>query len=804
MGGPAVGRVESQTMPGTPHCLRVCVFVGLSLAFFLMGGRDATAQQSGVELQPIRPSALGLGGLVRRGTWTPVRLDLFNESVEVRGVVCRWLLTDDDGDQVIAERAVDLTPQREQQVWLYANPPLNIAGTAEWVFQIVDADSDQLLAQQTAKTNSGAYLSPTVGVVGVCGVEDMGLLPYSRWASTHEQTVVALGLNLETLPDRWYGLSLVSTLVWGPNDSGDPNGNAVSEPTQQALREWVYRGGHLVIVLESVGQTWTASPLADLLGPLDASYLEQIESAPPIDGFGSLKELVPMPMTAFDPPDDSGYTPLLTVPISDGDDASAPPVNRTVAMSRRYGFGQVTLVGFNLTDNALFNSVRGADLHRIWTNLLGWRAGKEGRLLTSDELREQANELYESGKFSNKYPLGDWVDTRVAKQTTAGPAIGLAVILFIIYWAVGLSSFPAVLRTKGWDRFSWLVFLGVIALFSALAWGGAALLRPAKTSATHFTVLDIDGNTGHVHARSWVSLFIPRFDDIRVSVPSDGGGVLPGDLTNLVSSPGVGMSAEGAGYVDTQSYTFDTTRPDTVAVPIRATTKPLVIDFLGQISVSREGLDEPWKLPRASNLSVSDSGLPIGSVTHQFEGDLSDVLIIFCPGGSGRPGDDKWKPIVWRYTDANGGSAWKPGVPMPMPTSTTGSARLWSYPDTNQVQRFWNREGFLGQQVAARRFTQGNGSDNNLVYDISLLSFYDAVPPPLIQRAGASGWGSSDEFALYQRTILRDIDMTALTTGRRLIIIGHLRDSRIPVPLSVEGGQVPTEGWTVVRWIYDF
>lgn len=769
------------------------------LAPGLFTSHSVLAQQSGVELKPIRPSAMGLGGLVRRGTWTPVRLDLFNESVEVRGVICRWLLTDDDGDQVIAERSVDLTPQRDQQVWLYANPPLSGAGSASWTFQVVDADSNQLLAEQTAQTSTGAYLSPTVGVVGVCGVEDMGLQPYSKWVSSHEQTVIALGLNLETLPDRWYGLSLASTLVWGPNDSGDPNSNAMSEATQQALREWVFRGGHLVIVLEAVGETWTASPLSDVLGPIDASHLEQIEAVPPTEPFGRLKELVPMPMTAFDPPVDAGYTPILSVQVSTGDEENATQEDRTIAMSRRYGFGQVTLVGFNLTNPEVFKSVHGQDLHRVWTQLLGWRAGKEGRLMSATELRDRKNEIIEAERINNKYELGNWVDTRIAKQTTAGPAIGLAVILFIIYWAVGLVSFPAALRSKGWDRYSWLIFLGVICLFTAVAWGGAALLRPAKTSATHFTVLDIDGNEGHVHARSWVSLFVPRFDDVRVSVPSDRDAILPNDLINVVSSPGVAMSLEGAGYVDTQDYSYDATRPDTVAFPIRATTKPLVIDFLGQISADREGLDDPWKLPRASNLAVVGSNdLPTGSVTHHFEGDLTDVLIVYCPGGSGPPQDDSWKPIVWRYTNPNGGAAWSPGVAMPMPTSVASGARLWASPG-RAPKRAWASEGFLGQQIAGRRFSEGNGSENNLVYDMSLLSFYDAMPPPLIDRAG----GGFGDFALYQRAVLRDLDLTALTTGRRIIIIGHLRDSRIPVPLSVEGDQVPTEGWTVVRWIYD-
>jgi len=88
------------------------------------------------------------------------------------------------------------------------------------------------------------------------------------------------------------------------------------------------------------------------------------------------------------------------------------------------------------------------------------------------------------------------------------------------------------------------------------------------------------------------------------------------------------------------------------------------------------------------------------------------------------------------------------------------------------------------------------------VYDAALLSFFAALPPPMVTRDGSHG--AFNGFALYERTVLRGLDLTALTTGRRIIIIGHLPNSKLPVPLSVDGETVPSEGWTIVRWIYDF
>ena len=41
-------------------------------------------------------------------------------------------------------------------------------------------------------------------------------------------------------------------------------------------------------------------------------------------------------------------------------------------------------------------------------------------------------------------------------------------------------------------------------------------------------------------------------------------------------------------------------------------------------------------------------------------------------------------------------------------------------------------------------------------------------------------------------------------SGKRIIIIGHLRKGPSPVPLTVDGESVDSQGWTVVRWVYDF
>ncbi len=82
--------------------------------------------------------------------------------------------------------------------------------------------------------------------------------------------------------------------------------------------------------------------------------------------------------------------------------------------------------------------------------------------------------------------------------------------------------------------------------------------------------------------------------------------------------------------------------------------------------------------------------------------------------------------------------------------------------------------------------------------ELVLLSFFDAVPPPNFRKSGFPRG-----YAL-RRALGQGLDLTPLLHGRRLIILGHLPSSPLPAPLTVDGETVPSEGWTLVRWVYDF
>jgi hypothetical protein len=786
----------------------------------LLAGPCVQAQQAGVQID-IQREHLGLGGIVQRGVWTPVRVDLTNNGAENVEVHCRWLLTDEDGDELITQRSnITLQPLRTQGVWLYATPPMSTRPGQTWVFQAVEVQSGELLEQVQLQLSDSAVAEPSVNLVGVCGFKDLGLTPWLRWSTHHEELRLVRGLSLETLPDRWYGLDSLSSLVWMPDEGGEPTDSRMSDSSKRALREWVYRGGHLVIVMPYAGQQWTGgdSGLADLIEPIKADDIVQTRARAPISVFGVLRNTDPVALNWFDLDEAKGYISLADVnltqrPATLPEGVSPPPDDlKPLVVGKRFGFGQVTLVGIDLSNVDVLKSIDAFRLHRIWTRIFSWRASKTGELLPNSLFDgPQTRAQYWEAKDATQVELGNWMGQRVAREGQTGAAIGLAFVLFVLYIIFAAGTFPNFLKTKGWQRHSWMLFVCIVALFSIVAWGGAWVMRPATTSTAHFTVLDIDGNTNMVRAQSWQSLLIPTFGTADVQIGSENSGLSRMDVINLLASPGNDLSQDSPGYPDQRSYVFDAEQPSELSVPMRSTTKSLKVDFLGQITGQQDGLAKPWNLPQSSLRVVNkgkDGNLPVGTITHNFPGELRDVLIIYCPGGAQQPSAastmTKHRPLVYEYKDAQGNpSSWKPGTPLALPNSRAEYSPLWVRPSLSSKQRFWDKEGYLGAAIRDRSFGAGSGGSSNVTKDIPLLSFYGALPPPLYEvQSGGMGFGGSD-YNTYGRSLVRDLDLTHLITGRRIILIGHLRDSPSPVPLTVDGDTIPNKGWTVVRWIYD-
>lgn len=729
---------------------------------------------------------VGLTGVVRPGAWTPMRLTLEHAGSNSRPVICRWLLTDDDGDRVAAERRVTLNPQRTEYVWLYADPSINTVRTDGWDIQVVDEQTGRLLAQRRMFPTE--QIDPRVGAIGVLstvglgGGSGLGLDLHVNQFTQHEAIKLLRGLSLATLPDRWFGLSMMQAIIW-TQGGGDPNDSAVTLETQQALREWVRRGGHLVIVMPRIGQPWVDSAMADML-PVPAERLRRIDDRPP-PFLGSPQNPDPR-QTSFE-------VPSITMTVFDVDmmpDVTVLERERNgfpVIVAKRYGFGRVTMIGVDLTDPILTDRGLPNGTKTLWNTVFGWQA--PGMTTRAFEL-EQSQQRISPPQSRDPVDLDRGISSRIAMQSTASSALLAAIFVFMVYGVVAGPITYVALRQRGVSHHAWVAFVAVVLLFSVIAWGGAALIRPSKTAIAHFSVLDIDAQTNNVHTHGWLSLFVPKFGRVEVAVDPD-----QPAARNTLASAGLIRGMDDAVFLDPQSYEFRSAAPDAVTIPVRSTAKQFELDYFGRIDVEAEGIEQPWGLVTGA-IEVVESW-PEGSLIHHLPGALTDVLVVYSFN------DRVW---VWKAADE-----WAPGQTLRVQRPSLAASQRFviaemvrdaRWEGDRQDRRRWIDEGFLGQQISAGLGAGPTGgfavSDDLMVRRVWALSFFDTLPPPNYRRTDLA---LSE--ATYHRPMSRNFDLTPLLAGNRVILIAQLKDSPLPAPLTVDGDPVQSHGWTVVRWICD-
>ncbi|MEX2216751.1 MAG: hypothetical protein WD768_21735, partial [Phycisphaeraceae bacterium] len=395
-----------------------CVFAAIALSFTAA----ALAQDGSVLIEVQREEDIGLEGFVRPGTWAPMRLTIRNNKPSIRRVAVDWLAPDVDGDQVIARRyPVTLNPNDQQVVRLYGMPAFNSRPNEGWRVRVVDQESEELLAVARVAPPPNRVLSPRVGVIGLAGNAGYSGLERFRDATfQHETRQVISIVDLTLLPDRWYGMQLMDTLVW---TSGARFLTAQGVPLT-AIEDWVRRGGHLVISLTAADANWQDERLKGLLPPVRIGESKKV----PVPAWLyhqdrktdftnltiSVRELTPLPgmklreVAMLQPL--KTETPPTVKPVT----PEEPPPDLIAV--HQFGFGRVTLIGLDISDPQLTKNpdYQLYGLPRLWRTVFGWRTpahlnakalAEEGRLV-AEHLRDVVD-------------LTSFISPRIAMKTKA-------------------------------------------------------------------------------------------------------------------------------------------------------------------------------------------------------------------------------------------------------------------------------------------------------------------------------------------------------------------------------------------------
>ncbi|MEQ9617499.1 MAG: hypothetical protein RLN60_05630 [Phycisphaerales bacterium] len=737
----------------------------------------------------------GVGDIVRPGDWAGIRLSLNDLGDEPRDVSIRLHAADPDGDTALFQREILLTPGAPAGTWLYMPLPWSLSGSNPLTITVHEADVSgerPVIGRQIAyeRVVPKRVASPDNPMIAIVGRETFGLLQYEERGrrqqdesvTSHDLVRVVHSIDpaLYGLPTEWLGLAPFEAMVW---TEGDPN-LLPRLSHAEAIREWVNRGGHLVIVMEPVADGWFAAsnPLADLLPDVTVVRHEEASLEP-------YRDLLVRPRDEYKNirlPSQTVVHSFVKNPGAERNDAISlfEGPEGTVVTRRLLGTGMVTVIGLDLAAGGIDrrNLIR---TDAFWNRIFGKRADSlTGPEIDSVEQGGLANTIRGMGS-----KLADSIVSREINLTgtvSVGVLFGLA--LFSVYWIVAGFGSYAGLKSRGLEHHSWLMFVLVIALFTGIAWAGARFLKPTDVSARHVTILDHVYGEPVQSARSFASIMLPEYGTQRVSIaPQSADEPWRQALVPWSDPKDAGTTRS---FPDAREYVVSTRKPDGLAVPARQTVKQFRADWLGA---------PVWTMPvpqgEAAFPEAQRDGTLRGVLAHGLPAALEDVVIFYVRGP--RPVDDvheRWEReetglLMSEVLALELNTAWSPGQPLDL--SILFTSELLG-------DRAANAEVFFREIVPFRSGGQVLGIiEETSDSDYELVNFAGALYQPEYKK------GSFDRVPVrVRRQATHTLDISHWLTQPCIIIVGSLEDAPCPVPFQLDGRPIPTIGRTVVRWMF--
>lgn len=706
-------------------------------------------------------ASLGFEGYLYPGLWTPVRVGVENTTGQPLAVRLTVPVRDSDGDQVQYQRVVTVDANRTADAWLYVMSPQSF----QTVVEVRAANAETGASYPGVQIRSASPAVVHAKRVLVLSTGRVGLEDYVDGVTRHEPVYPIEGLTLRDLPDRAHGLDAIDAVVWAPG-GGDPATARWTPAQQNALRGWVRRGGHLVLILPSAGQTWGASSLADVL-PVDPRRMERVTIEPPRWlGRSLTSEPVTITATAMIPKPGS----MVLHELEDG---------RATLVAGTYGFGRVTVLGADVTDIALRRIVADDGSFRVWQRVFGWQAPVRPKAWIEQQIR-QGEVTSEDSPVRVKVTLDEGMSAYTDLRRAVGPWLNLLLILLAAYWAVaGPLSYLAV-RQRQRTELAWLAFAVCVVVFSLLSWVVIAFAAPAQTQVRHLTVLDVDARARIARVNGWASAFTPEFGRVAIRFGHE---PIVGTYLSSPGWPGAAMLS----FIDARPYPVEADDPSGLGVPSRSAARMVRYETMGRL----DDLGYPGTF--YDTLTLVD-GLPSGTVRHEAPAPIRYVRATFLPFG-----ETADRAITWAIDEP-----WVAGESLAI--APENAVRLVNRPGGLRFdrQRSLRNEGHLGGQLSVFPTQDGwlqtseGALRPRLLAMLRVLTFYDLLPAPRFHQLELT-----DRAKVLRRGQLKRLDLSQNLLPGRLILTGLIEGAELPAPLLIGGQEPSSSGMTAVRIVYD-
>ncbi|UYV11348.1 MAG: hypothetical protein NCW75_08530 [Phycisphaera sp.] len=787
--------------------------IGVVLAVGLLAGPAVLAQDA----DPDDPAAalgigqgevaidaveFGLGDVVRPGSWTGLRLAITDRGVRQRELLVRIEVKDADGDTTEYERGLASNPGQRQEIWTYLRMPFRFRTGDRLLARVYEAEQTDTASPRAGRMVGEAYLSPRglvsaeTGMIGVVGSRTAGLTAYGDGQDKpydtrlHEPIAVATRLNPATMPDAWAGLSQYDVFVWTQDEPV-----TLGAERADTLRRWVKQGGHLVVVMPQVGSTWLSgelnNPLFDIMPRVTATRDADYPTGP-IRPLLTLRNDIVLPNTivahTFEPRADADDEDAFVV-LSD-------PQDRAIVVRRQVGLGQVSLVGIDVGDDSLLR-VGVPSAGSFWHRVLGRRGD-----LRPWSMRGPAGGVQLRPPDRKVRHYDHAIDAAIAQTGSPAAGVLLGFVVFITYWLIAGPVGFAVLKKTGRAKHAWVAFVGVTAVFTGIAWGGAVLLSPASIRGAHLTVIDHVYGQTEQRTRTWAGLIVPWYGQATVRVGDEDAGSTIATMSPWMSPE---INATVGTFPDNRGYPVLAARPSGMSFPVRSTMKELSVQWAGPIVWGMPTPVDANGAPGVLRATPRPTGIPAsqrtseatGWLLHDLPGNLHDVVIIVNHGMYDvRPGVDPNRPIM--NASAFGlNSVWPSGTMLDLAANTS---YLGTYDPS--LRKLLDGRG-VPQLNTFSTSDDLPGDASSVSEQLVIASFINQIGAPPTSRTGAQG-----QYGAATRRVLHGMDMSVWMTRPCIIVLGHMgvgnaeRGAPCPTPITIEGRDPNLRGRTFVRWVY--
>jgi hypothetical protein len=506
-----------------PWTLALIAGVLLSIA-----GRPAIAQTGAAKGAEFKNLRVGFKGMYKLGTWTPVRGELKGGAERFTGTL-ELTVPDDSGTPTTIRQPVDVAAGETREVVSYVR-----SGGHDGDIQVrlVDTGGRRRFAETVSgSTTGGSSLLPDDTLVlmlgNPVGVEGISNLPgFSAVSTSDVKKFAALKLdNLEQdLPGRWYGYDAVEAVVLDGNAREVLT--ALDTGRGEALKQWVARGGHLILSAGSRWQQLMDSSLREMLPALPTGQIE-IDDLRALESFAGSTAQIEVPegrriqVTKLELIKERGARVLSA-------SSSVPLVVRG-----RYGFGRVTMLAvdvdqrpFSTWDDRSQFWVKAIDLRRSGGDVVlsGTQAG--GGRFAQNQVSDLAGALrtdLEQFPGIRLIPFG-WV----------------AFFIFVYILLIGPGDYFFLKKVlRGRMELTWLTFPTIVILVSALAYWAAYVVKGTALRVNQVDAVDVDQESGLMRGTTWVNVFSPQNRDYDISlIPQSPDAAVPATPSEAKASPG--------------------------------------------------------------------------------------------------------------------------------------------------------------------------------------------------------------------------------------------------------------------------